>query len=347
MPTIQEIQAWLEGDTGRVLATAGEQVAAGADPAQVLASVAGGLASAGQTGTQFLATSGGGILQDYISSVAGGADVGDALVGCADEALTIGFTAGLSAFGVPPPASTMVAGLLSEFIAPVLQELISGPVDKTYGALGGDFAWRARKYHTQMLPAAYVAWMEGNGYSLSGAILNPPSGQSPPWHGLSLSLASWLLSGAWGNGSFILLPGRTVTGNNTCIQLGIGYTLPIDAGDGWSVFPSGWWWYPYLTSAEVDQAAAGTLPTSKRGPLWELYDGLGIDVPATIRNARAAGNAGAANIVYKPLAYDIAADVLQSSGPGRSRAAELAGVEPPATGAGVGLAAALGLILLR
>lgn len=311
MPTLQEIQTWANTPTGQALQSAGTQIANGANPQAVLASTANQLAQ-GQSLSDFMATQGGHLLQQYIGAVAGGQSVGNALSGTASAAIGVGLTAGLTAAGVPPPASTLIAGVVGNFLNGIVGPLLHGPLDQTYGALGGDFAWRARKYHTQMLPQAFVTWMESNGYSLSKAITTPPSGESPPWAGLSLALSTWMLQGGWNGQRLILLPGTGANGSGPGAQLGIGYDMPTYAGDGWNIQHSGWWWYPSLNAAEVQAAAAGTLAQDKRGPIWDMYEKAGIDVPATIRNVKAKGSAVASNIIFKQQAYTATADTLET-----------------------------------
>lgn len=307
--TVQQLNQWAQSPSGQIILQGGRAIQQGADPQAVLAGMAGQFAGQNQSVQDFLATQGGQLLSQYVNQLSQGASIEQAFGTLASPAVGIGLTAAATAVGIPPPLSMMIGQGIATAIAPLLQGLFQGPQDKTYGSLGGDFAWRARKYHTRCLPQAYVTWMEGNGYSLAKAILNPPSGESPPWAGLSLSLAGWLLSG--GFGGHILLPGYTEVGANGCYQLGIGYTLPRDAGDGWSVRPAGWWWYPYLSWNDLENFPND--PRHYGGPLVQQYLQAGIDIGATLRNVREKKNAGLSNIIYKPIAFEFAADQIEDA----------------------------------
>lgn len=298
MPTIQQLQDFANGPTGQTLLHAGQAVQQGADPVAVAAGVAQQMAAgSGQSVQDFLSSQGGAMLSQYIGAVAGGESPGDAFGAALPAAFAVGATIGLGALGVPPPISTFLGTAVGNFIGPILQDIIHGPIDQTYSVLQGDFAWRGRKYHTKCLPQAFVTWMEGNGYSLSKAILNPPSGESPPWAGLSMAMAQWLLQG--GFGGRILLPGYTDAGSGWVYQLGIPYSLPRDAGDGWNVPSNGWWWYPSNETMS--------------GPLVDLYTSAGIDYAATLANVKAKNDASLSNVVYKPIAYTVAADQLEDA----------------------------------
>lgn len=314
MATLSQLQAFADGPTGQLLLQGGQAVAGGADPSQVAAGLAMNLAEQGQTQSEFLNSSAGQLVQQYVGQVAGGDSVVNAFQNVAGPAVTIGLTVGLGAVGIPPPLSTLIAGGISSFIAGPLSALFSGPIDKTYGSLGGDFAWRARKYHTNFLPQAFVTYMEANGFSLSGACLNPPSGEAPPWSGMSQALASWLMAGAWDGRGFILLPGYTDAGGGFVNQFGINYKMLRNAGDGWNVFPAGWWWYPYLSDSDLVTVRTGhNIPNAIRGPLIDAYDAAGIDFGKTVANVLVKGPARVENVVYKPIAYTLVADELEQA----------------------------------
>lgn len=315
----QQAQDWLNGPVGQTLGNLGQQVANGSlPPEQAITTAATALAGQNnQSVNDFLQSQGGHLLQQFIGQVSGGTPPGQALSSMAGAVATAGAAAGLSALGVPPPASTMLAQVAGSLVDQVAHALFGGPDNDTeFPNLQGDFRWRARKYFTKCLPQSFVDYMRASGLSVEKAIVEPPSGQSPPWNGLSTAIALWLMKGAWGTPQ-IMLPGVTASGsdpNNYCNQFFIPYSLPWNAGDGWGMPTNGpgWWWYPYYSPAQMAALDRNERPTDP-GPLWEMYERLGIDVLATRAAVRGAQSAEWRFVVYKPQGFTVAADTVEQA----------------------------------
>lgn len=312
--TAQQVQDWINGPVGQTLGNLGQQVASGnMPPAQAITSAATALAGQNnQSVNDFLQSQGGHLLQQYIGQVAGGTPPGQALGTMAGSVVTAGAAAGLSALGIPPPASGMLASVAGSLVDQLAHSLFGGEGNsKDFPNLSGDFRWRAEKYFTKCLPQAFVDYMKANGLSIEKAVIEPPSGQSPPWNGLSTALALWLMKGGWGTAQ-ILLPGNSGQAGGWVNQLGIGYSLPYDAGDGWTVPGSGWWWCPGWDNGAMARLKAGTWPADP-GPLVAMYERLGIDVPATWANVYSKGSASWSNVIYKPQGFNVAADAIEQA----------------------------------
>ena len=54
-------------------------------------------------------------------------------------------------------------------------------------------------------------------------------------------------------------------------------------------------------------------PRHYGGPLVQQYLQAGIDIGATLRNVREKKNAGLSNIIYKPIAFEFAADQIEDA----------------------------------
>lgn len=314
--TAQQIQDWINGPVGQTLGNLGQQVASGNMPsAQAITTAATALAGQNnQSVNDFLQSQGGHLLQQYIGQVAGGTPPGQALGSMAGAVVTAGAAAGLSMLGIPPPASGMLASVAGSLVDQIAHSLFGGEGNsKDFPNLSGDFRWRAEKYFTKCLPQAFVDYMKASGLSIEKAVIEPPSGQSPPWNGLSTALALWMLKGAWGT-PMILLPGNEDTGHPAgwTTQLGTGYAVPYDAGDGWIVPGSGWYWYPGWGSDVMAKIKAGVWPTDP-GPIVAIYEKLGIDVPATWANVYAKRSAVWSNVIYRPHGYTVAADAIEQA----------------------------------
>ena len=317
--TAQQAQDWMNGPVGQALGGIGQQVANGSiTPEQGLATAATALAGQGnQSVNDFLQSQGGHLLQQYVANVAGGTPPGQALSSMAGAVASAGAAAGLSALGVPPPASTMLAQVAGSLVDQLAHSLFGGEANDTeFPNLSGDFRWRARKYFTKCLPQSFVDYMRASGLSVERAIIEPPSGQSPPWNGLSTAISLWLMKGAWGTPQ-IMLPGVTASRqdpNNYCHQFFIPYSLPWNAGDGWGmpVNGPGWWWYPYFDAATMAALDRNERPANP-GPIWETYERIGIDVLATRAACRAKQSAEWSNVVYRPQGYSIAADEVEQA----------------------------------
>lgn len=313
--TAQQVQDWINGPVGQTLGNLGQQVASGNMPsAQAITTAATALAGQNnQSVNDFLQSQGGHLLQQYIGQVAGGTPPGQALGSMAGAVVTAGAAAGLSALGIPPPASGMLASVAGSLVDQIAHSLFGGEGNsKDFPNLSGDFRWRAEKYFTKCLPQAFVDYMKQNGLSIEKAVIEPPSGQAPPWNGLSTALALWLMKGAWGTPK-IMLPGTTTYGD-ACTQFFIGYSLPWNAGDGWirQHLDGGWWWYPSMSQAEVEQVKQGKRPANP-GPIWEMYERIGIDVLATWANVWSKKDASWSNVIYRPQGYTVAADAIEQA----------------------------------
>lgn len=325
--TAQTIQEFAEGPTGQLLLQGGQQVLNGADPAQVTAGLLQNIDFSGIGGPGSPAGAQvGALVQNYIGNVASTGDVGGSFAAIVPAGLQVGMVALGTA--LLPPLGGLIGGALAGFISGPLQQLFSGPPGRFDSLPEADhLRWRAAKYHNKTLPSAFVSWCDAQELSIPKLVQSSIPGyngptSAPPWPGLSLALAQWLLSAnPWGGEGYILLPGWTATNDplpNGCHQLGIPYWLPRDAGDGWHVPPPGWWWWPAMSPADIAGWPGNKNKTSPgssglKSPITALYEDFGVDVAATYAVVSATGDARVRNIVYKKIAYAHTADALETA----------------------------------
>lgn len=335
--TLEQLENFANSNAGQLLAQGGEAIVNGADPGQVAAGLAASFAAAAPEGTtagDFMASQAGALVSQYVATVAETGDVAGALVGAAPAAVTLGLTVGLGALGILPPLSTLIAGAVAGPIIEFITGLFPGPTPTNWDNIPTGDHWqaRARAYGKWTLPQAFYDFGKAQGYALGGAVMatvqmdgkSYPPTTAPPWPGLSMALAQWLLtntSPGWGN--YILLPGyqpayRPNTGNGV-EQIGIGYWLPSAAGDGWGwgVPGSGWWWYPALptNSPALAALAQGVDPGPDvlTGPIAASYRAAGIDIGKTYAKVLSTGSAIVDNIVLSPKGYAFTADQLETA----------------------------------
>lgn len=328
--TLEQLENFAHSNAGQLLAQGGEAIVNGADPGQVAAGLAASFAAAAPEGTtagDFMASQAGALVSQFVANVAATGDVEGSLVGAAPAAVTLGLTVGLGAIGVLPPLSTLIAGAVAGPIIEFITGLFPGPTPTNWDNIPTGDHWqaRARAYSKWTLPQAFYDFGKAQGYALGGAVMatvqvngqSYPPTTAPPWPGLSMALAQWLLTNThpgWGN--YILLPGRNGgTGN----QVGISYSLPVTVGDGWGwgVPGSGWWWYPALpaNSPALGSLAEGVDPGPDvlTGPIAASYREAGIDIGKTYAKVLSTGSAIVDNIVLSPKGYAFTADQLETA----------------------------------